>query len=122
MHSYTVIMGVSRQDGDFVVKLLNMILYLTFTTGGPVHPHGEEVLKQMPQEIITCCLNLILRAALSSMPSAPLAIVLLNLNFPMALIHPLILQLAPMYHTQAPTSVGNNYYMAPLIMMIATMS
>ena len=46
-----VIMGVSRQDGDFVLKLLNMILYLTFTTGGQVHPYGEEVLKQMPQEI-----------------------------------------------------------------------
>ena len=28
-----------------------MILYLAFTTGGTVHPHGKEVLKQMPQEI-----------------------------------------------------------------------
>ena len=47
----TVIMGVSHWDGDFVLKLLNMIWYLTFTTGGPMHPHGKEVLKQMPQEI-----------------------------------------------------------------------
>jgi hypothetical protein len=44
-------MGVSRRDGDFVLKLLNMLLYLAFTIGGPIHPHGEEVLKQMPQEI-----------------------------------------------------------------------
>lgn len=47
----TVIMGISRRDGDFVLKLLNMLLYLAFMTGGPMHPHGEEVLKQMPQEI-----------------------------------------------------------------------
>ena len=47
----TVIMGVSRQDADFVLKLINMLLYLAFTTGGPVPPRGEEILKQMPQEI-----------------------------------------------------------------------
>jgi len=44
-------MGISRRDGDFLVKLLNMLLYLALTTGGPMHPHGKEVLKQMPQEI-----------------------------------------------------------------------
>ena len=47
----TVIMGVSRRDADFVLKLINMLLYLAFTTGGPVPPRGEEILKQMPQEI-----------------------------------------------------------------------
>ena len=44
-------MGVSPRDTDFVLKLLNMILYLAFITSGPMHPHGEEVLKQVPQEI-----------------------------------------------------------------------
>lgn len=47
----TAIMGVSRRDGDFLLKLLNMILFLAFTTGRPIHAHGEEVMKQMPQEI-----------------------------------------------------------------------
>ena len=46
-----VIMGISHQDGDFILKLLNMLLYLAFMTGGPMHPNGEEVMKQMPQEI-----------------------------------------------------------------------
>ena len=115
-------MGVSRRDGDFVLKLLNMILYLTFTTGGPVHPHGKEVLKQMPQEIHTLLSKLDLESCIVIYAICPLVIVLSNLNFPMALIHPLILQLAPMYHTQVLTSVGNDYYMASLIMMIVTMS
>ena len=44
-------MGISHWDGDFLLKLLNMLLYLAFTKGGPLQPHGEEVLKQMPQEI-----------------------------------------------------------------------
>ena len=44
-------MGISCWDGDFLLKLLNMLLYLAFTKGGPLQPHGKEVLKQMPQEI-----------------------------------------------------------------------
>ena len=28
-----------------------MLLYLAFMTGGPMHPNGEEVMKQMPQKI-----------------------------------------------------------------------
>ena len=44
-------MGISHQDGNFLLKLLNMLLCLAFTKGGPLQPHGEEVLKQMPHKI-----------------------------------------------------------------------
>ena len=86
-----------------------------------MHPHGEEVLKQMPQEIRNLLSKFDLESCIVIYAVCP-ACDCTFLNFPMALIHPLILQLAPMYHTQALTSVVNNYYMAPLITTIVTMS
>jgi Transposase family tnp2 len=45
-------MSISRRDGDFVISLINMILYLAFQPAtGPIAPRHANVIAQMPQSI-----------------------------------------------------------------------
>jgi len=45
-------MSVSRRDGDFIIGLINIILYLAFQrTTGPMEPRHADVVSQMPQSI-----------------------------------------------------------------------
>ena len=45
-------MSSSRRDGDFIIGLLNIILFLAFQrTSGPMEPRHANVLAQMPQSI-----------------------------------------------------------------------
>ncbi|KIM72550.1 hypothetical protein PILCRDRAFT_31963, partial [Piloderma croceum F 1598] len=48
----SVIIDVSRNDGDFIMGLINIILFLAFTgPGGEVTPTHEDIIAQMPQNI-----------------------------------------------------------------------
>lgn len=48
----SVIVDVSRNDGDFIMGLINIILFLAFTgPGGEISPKHEDIIAQMPQNI-----------------------------------------------------------------------
>ena len=48
----SVIVDVSRNDGDFIMGLINIILFLAFSgPGGEVTPKHEDIIAQMPQNI-----------------------------------------------------------------------
>ena len=48
----SVVMDVSRNDGDFIMGLINTILILAFSgPGGEVTPKHEDIIAQMPQNI-----------------------------------------------------------------------
>jgi hypothetical protein len=48
----SVIMSISRRDGDLVIGLINIILFLAFQRAdGPMEPRHHDVIAQMPQSI-----------------------------------------------------------------------
>ena len=48
----TVIMGVSHRDGDMIIGLVNIILFLVFRQpDGVMRSQHEDVISQMPQSI-----------------------------------------------------------------------
>ena len=48
----TVIVSASRNDGDFIMGLLNILLFYAFSDGDNVSDlHHREILKEMPGDI-----------------------------------------------------------------------
>ena len=48
----TVIMGVSRRDGDMIMGLVNIIFFLTFQQpDGVLQSRHEDIISEMPQSI-----------------------------------------------------------------------
>ena len=48
----SIVMDVSHNDGDFIMGLIDIILFLAFSgPGGEVTPKHEDIIAQMPQNI-----------------------------------------------------------------------
>lgn len=53
----TVIMGISRRDGDFLMSMLTMIICLALKINGPMSLRGKEALKDIPRGIRSALLK-----------------------------------------------------------------
>ena len=48
----SVVIDVSRNDGDFIVGIINIILFLAFVNpAGEMTPNHEDIIAQIPQSI-----------------------------------------------------------------------